>query len=288
MHDEHGRRRSLWSRVKPQADGCWIWTGGKRKAGYGTFAVKNGQNWSQTTAHRAAYLFEVGPIPSGLEIDHLCKNRSCVRPDHLEPVTSAVNKARRAASFVPIIDRSPRPLPVVPPPPVPPPPPAKVRVPRSQICPNGHDKSVVGMVKNGRGKSCAACRAEQHARRRRGGGHGTETHCPAGHAYTPENTYTRPRGGRECKTCVQDRNRAAYYRAQGRVAPAERVRRRGDEVSCPEGHDMTTPANVGHVKRRGGLERVCLICRREINRRYHARKKAAAQTGPGGSASSPA
>jgi hypothetical protein len=66
-------------------DGCWEWQG-PLDNGYGTFG--------SIPAHRYAYKMLVGPIPFGLDIDHLCRNRACVRPDHLEPVTRRVNLLR--------------------------------------------------------------------------------------------------------------------------------------------------------------------------------------------------
>ena len=143
------------------------------------------------------------------------------------------------------------------------------------FCKNGHDRRDVGVVKNGTRVTCAACRADQVAKKRKGGAHGTETHCPAGHEYTPENTYLRPRGGRECRTCIGERNRIAYYQKSGRDCPAEKVRRRGSPTTCPQGHDTTDPANVGTIERRGRTEQVCRQCRREINRRSYERRKAA-------------
>ena len=69
---------------------CWEWTGALTSAGYGTFTQQRRRIYS----HRAAYEALVGPIPAGLEIDHLCRNTRCLRPDHLEPVPPRVNKAR--------------------------------------------------------------------------------------------------------------------------------------------------------------------------------------------------
>ncbi len=70
-------------------DDCWEWTGGKT-LGYGRMRLQD-QNYR---AHRVMYELLVGPIPEGMCLDHLCKNRGCVRPDHLEPVTLAENTLR--------------------------------------------------------------------------------------------------------------------------------------------------------------------------------------------------
>ena len=78
--------------------GCWMWTGarsGKRKAPYGAVRVDGARN--PTAAHVVFYVALVGPIPAGLELDHLCRNTLCVNPEHLEPVTHAVNVRRGMA-----------------------------------------------------------------------------------------------------------------------------------------------------------------------------------------------
>ena len=69
---------------------CWLYTGYINAKGYGWFWLE-GRN---LTAHRAAYLLMVGPIPNGAVIDHLCRVRHCVNPDHLEAVTSGTNVLR--------------------------------------------------------------------------------------------------------------------------------------------------------------------------------------------------
>ena len=68
--------------------GCWVWARSLDKEGYG--------RWAGKSAHRFFYEKFVGPIPDGLEIDHLCNNPSCVNPEHLEPVTHQENMRRQS------------------------------------------------------------------------------------------------------------------------------------------------------------------------------------------------
>lgn len=70
---------------------CWLWTGATAGEGYGVFWVPGA---GQTYAHRVSHQMFVGPIPDGLEVDHLCSNRLCVKPTHLEAVTGDENKRR--------------------------------------------------------------------------------------------------------------------------------------------------------------------------------------------------
>lgn len=71
--------------------GCWEWTGSIGTWGYGRFGVRNGHN---VFAHRWSYEHAVGPLLDGVEIDHLCRNRRCVNPAHLEQVTHQENQRR--------------------------------------------------------------------------------------------------------------------------------------------------------------------------------------------------
>lgn len=75
-------------------DGCWQWTAGVGKAGYGIFWLEG----KSVLAHRVVYQIFEGPIPDGLQLDHLCRNRLCVRPDHLEPVSARTNTLRSEAN----------------------------------------------------------------------------------------------------------------------------------------------------------------------------------------------
>lgn len=130
----------FWSKVE-FTDSCWLWTGHRHRQGYGTFWLGTETGY----AHRWAYEFCIGPIPEGLQIDHLCHNedesclggptclhRRCVRPDHLEPVTSGVNKLRGFA------------------------PPAKNA--RKTHCVQGHPYSGANLVRLQNGyRQCRAC-----------------------------------------------------------------------------------------------------------------------------------
>lgn len=70
--------------------GCWNWTQNKNQKGYGLYRYNGGIKM----AHRYLYIKYKGTIPAGLEIDHLCRNRACVNPDHLETVTHTINRRR--------------------------------------------------------------------------------------------------------------------------------------------------------------------------------------------------
>lgn len=85
----------FWSRVH-KTETCWLWTGAIDAGGYGAFAapLETGGRARYILAHRYAHEFLKGPIPDGLTIDHLCRVRNCVNPDHLEAVTTRENTVR--------------------------------------------------------------------------------------------------------------------------------------------------------------------------------------------------
>lgn len=85
----------FWEKVNKNAKlGCWEWTGGKGRDGYGRFVIMRGKRGFPYRAHRVAYEMSIGPIPEGLTLDHLCRNTLCVNPSHLEPVTNGENVLR--------------------------------------------------------------------------------------------------------------------------------------------------------------------------------------------------
>ena len=88
----------FWEKVQ-KTDTCWLWTGTirkdkKRRETYGQIVYIEEGAKIVDLAHRVAYRLLVGPIPEGLTIDHTCRNKTCVNPDHLEAVTTQVNTAR--------------------------------------------------------------------------------------------------------------------------------------------------------------------------------------------------
>jgi hypothetical protein len=114
--------------------GCWNWTASMNGKGYGQITVAGGMQ----KAHRAAYELIEGPIPAGLELDHLCRNRACINPAHLEPVTSRENTLRSPIS------------------------PSAINA-RKTHCPFGHEYTAENtlMRKGNRSRCCRACNREQ-------------------------------------------------------------------------------------------------------------------------------
>ena len=120
----------FWSKVE-KTETCWNWMGWKEPDGYGVFHVKS----LPVRAHRYAYQLTAA-IPDGLVIDHLCRNRGCVNPDHLEPVSSVENLRR--SPLAPIVTN-----------------------PRKTHCPAGHPYDAANTYVNPKGhRSCRICYRE--------------------------------------------------------------------------------------------------------------------------------
>lgn len=165
----------FWAKVE-KTDTCWLWASYIKPNGYATFWEPAVQ--SKVYVHRWVYEQEVGPIPEGLEIDHLCSVRHCVNPDHLEPVTHHENMLRGDT--------------------------IAARNARKTQCPRGHAL----VVEYDRGRRCIECHAA-------GPHNADKTHCKRGHEFNDENTYWFPDGsGRGCRTC----RRAANANRRQKVA----------------------------------------------------------------------
>lgn len=80
----------FWRWTMKTPGGCWRWTGVPGSHGYGTISI----NAKTRLAHRVSYELWVGPIPKGMQVDHLCRNKRCVNPLHMEVVTHRVNTNR--------------------------------------------------------------------------------------------------------------------------------------------------------------------------------------------------
>lgn len=80
----------FWNKVEIQPNGCWDWVGAITNRGYGLF----NDEIKLKLVHRLSYEINKGKIPAGLQIDHLCRNRKCVNPEHLEVVTQKENMMR--------------------------------------------------------------------------------------------------------------------------------------------------------------------------------------------------
>ncbi len=113
---------------------CWLWAAGLGAGGYGKTTLRH----KTLLAHRVAYELERGPIPPGLMLDHLCRVRRCVRPDHLEPVTARENTARSETPGAAMI--------------------------RTGVCQRGHNVEETGVSINTHGeRQCRACKNAKSA-----------------------------------------------------------------------------------------------------------------------------
>jgi hypothetical protein len=197
---------NLFSLIEKRESGCWEWQGKLLKGGYGYFVTEG----KTTLVYR--YLFEQqnGVIEKGKQLDHLCRNRACCNPDHLDLVTPKQNRDR-----------------------------GDLAVERTH-CPKGHEYTLENTLVNKRGsRECRACKrlkterelaAEKEQRRAEGckPASAERTHCPAGHEYTLENTgiVTKTRE-RYCKECHRTRAKARYYKDLEANRAKARERQRG-------------------------------------------------------------
>lgn len=146
------------TRIRVNDNWCWIWTGAKT-GGYGRITVAR----KQYVTHRYIYELLVGPIPEGLQIDHLCRTPPCVNPAHLEPVTALENTRRSHGPG------------------------------RRTHCPNGHPYAGDNLIRYAGRRYCRACRDARNRARgnprqpaRCGTTGGYKAHQRRGEATCPE------------------------------------------------------------------------------------------------------
>lgn len=201
--------RRFAERIRIAPDGCWIWQASTGSHGYGQFTV----DYHKDLAHRFAYLWHHGHIEKGRQhhLDHLCKNKRCVNPDHLEAVSPLVNIHRGGSRTIPNAQKT--------------------------HCPTGHEYTPANTrrMPDG-GRRCIACEKvqsrasrlrniehrreldRQDYRRRKARAAGLSkpvpTHCPKGHEMTPENTAINDVYGARCRRCDADKARAARARTK--------------------------------------------------------------------------
>lgn len=152
---------------KPETP-CVLWGGSKNKSGYGFFSIRG----DTFAAHRIEWERVNGEIPDGLEMDHLCRNPSCVNPDHLEAVTSRVNVLR--STCPPAVNA------------------------RKTHCIRGHEFDRT----NKRGqRRCCKCRNIVWAEKYIHHPLPPKTHCSRGHEFTEKNTRLGREGWKVCRKC---------------------------------------------------------------------------------------
>lgn len=183
---------------KPDGEtGCWFSGLRPDSKGYAQVSESSSGHVRMLRGHRVTYEELIGPVPEGMELDHLCRVRACINPSHMEPVTHRENVMRGEGISASAAART--------------------------HCPSGH-AYLPGLVSSRGTRYCPTCRkiwqARADAKRRPNGGVGRgwkalRTHCPHGHEFTETNTRINRDGSRSCRACHADATRQRRERRQG-------------------------------------------------------------------------
>lgn len=277
--------------------GCWNWTGKLNDDGYAiyTFKPEGSKKHKHISGHKYAYTMLIGDPGKDLVLDHLCRNRACCNPYHLEPITRAENTKR--ADF-------------------------KTRSLRITHCPQGHEYTAENTRITKRNQRC--CRQCERDRANAKNTHchnghlfdlentgyrflsngknvrfckicadqprHRAEHCPKGHPYDELNTWIGKNGDRACRTCARIRaNESKTHCAQGHKYTSDSfvlikgVRRciicknsepRYLKTHCPAGHEYTSENTGFRPRKIGNPYRYCIICDRKKAREYQQLKRA--------------
>lgn len=238
----------FWKQVaigEPSA--CWEWQGSRSSKRYGRFFDAG----TEVGAHRKAWELANGePVPADLNVCHSCDNPPCCNPAHLRVDTASGNMQERDAK-------------------------RRGNNSRKTRCPEGHEYSEANTLYNAQGaRLCRACVSTHNAKQREDAAFRERqreylkewranpvaeqrTHCKRGHALTPENTYVKPNGYLECRTCALATRKARPPRnASPNLA-----------THCGKGHEFTE-ANT-YMKTNG--DRECRACAAAAARARRAR-----------------
>jgi hypothetical protein len=184
--------------------GCWLWTAARALDGGGRFGNNGGKKATPLVVNANRFAFEqvIGRLPKrlGLHLDHLCRNRQCCNPWHMEPVTHAENIRRGLAS-----NRE------------------------DGLCRAGlHEWNEENILHEPNGvRRCRPCRdaREKQYRPPKGNSPQDRTHCPRGHAYEGDNLGVNRNGHRFCRTCHRARELDRYHRLKQTETTNGAVRR---------------------------------------------------------------